>query len=159
MRAVTYRKADPTDVPALARLRLDDEPGGASEDRMLRYVMGQHDPRHALAPRGLWMAASSGSPIGYVAGHLTTRLGCAGELQWIYVASAHRDGRVADELLRLIAAWFVERDARRVCVDAGADRARRFYERHGARPASGPWMVWEDIGGVLLAKPKSRDTE
>lgn len=98
----------------------------------------------------MWMATAGDSPVGYVAGHLTRRFNCDGELQWIYVVPDQRRNHVASELLRLLARWFVEQNARRVCVDVGDDAARPFYRRHGAVDLNKHWMVWNDIGDVLI---------
>lgn len=73
----------------------------------------------------MWVALQGDTPIGYVAGHLTRRFGCDGELQWIYVVREHRRAHVASRLLHLLAHWFLEHDARYVCVDGGDDAARR----------------------------------
>jgi GNAT superfamily N-acetyltransferase len=116
---------------------------------MSRYLTGEHHPQQALMPRGIWLAADGESPIGYVAGHLTRRFGCDGELQWIYVVPEYRRSKVASRLLRLLAEWFLEHHARRICVDVGDDDARLFYGRHGAVDLNRHWMVWNDIGGVL----------
>jgi GNAT superfamily N-acetyltransferase len=116
---------------------------------MRRYLAGEHHPQHALRPRVLWMGSDADSPIGYVAGHLAHRFGCDGELQWIYVVPSHRGTQVASELLRLLAGWFVEHRAHRVCLDVGDDRARPFYRKHGAVDLDRHWMVWDDIGAVL----------
>jgi ribosomal protein S18 acetylase RimI-like enzyme len=149
MAAVFYRKADLADVPALARIRREGEAGGAPEERMMRYLAGEHHPQRALLPRVMWMAAETESPIGYVAGHLTHRFGCDGELQWIYVVREWRGGQVAAELLRLLAAWFVQHKALRVCVDVGNEHARRFYKRHGAEDLNKHWLLWNDISAVF----------
>ena len=144
-----FRRAALADVPALAHLRRDGEAGGASPDRMTRYLAGEHHPQEALLPRAMWLAEEGGTPVGYIAGHLTRRFGCDGELQWIYVVPEHRRTRVATKLLRLLAQWFLVYDARSVCVDVGDDSARPFYRRHGAVDLSKHWMVWKDIGVVL----------
>jgi GNAT superfamily N-acetyltransferase len=149
MATIQYRTADRADVSRVAHLRREGEAGGASEDRMSRYLAGEHHPQQALAPRAMWIAADGESPIGYVAGHLTRRFGCDGELQWIYVVPAHRRAQIASKLLRILAEWFLEHGARRVCVDVGDDNARPFYARHGAVNLNRHWMVWNDIGGVL----------
>ena len=151
MAGVHFRRADLRDVPALARLRREGEAGGASEDRMRRYLEGEHHPQQALPPRAMWVATDGESPIGYIAGHLTRRFGCSGELQWIYVVAEHRGTQVAPELLRLLAAWFVEQDALRVCVNVGDTRAGRFYKRHGAVTLSQHWLVWDDIRSVVAS--------
>jgi GNAT superfamily N-acetyltransferase len=87
--------------------------------------------------------------VGYVAGHLSRRFGCDGELQWIYVIPERRRTHVATELVRLLARWFLDQGARRICVDVGGEEARWFYERHGAVPLKPHWMMWNDIGEVL----------
>jgi ribosomal protein S18 acetylase RimI-like enzyme len=97
----------------------------------------------------MWLAMEEGTPIGYVTGHLTRRFGCEGELQWIYVVPEYRGTPIATELLCLLATWFVEQGARRVCVDVGNERARRFYRRHGADNLNEHWLVWNDISAVL----------
>ena len=116
---------------------------------MARYLAGTHHPQEALQAREMWLVSVDGSAIGYVAGHLTRRFECDGELQWIYVAPEARGTPVAGELLRIMARWFVAQGARRICVDVGDERARRFYRRHGAVEISQHWMTWDDIGTVL----------
>ena len=147
MTAVQYRKADLADVSELVGLPREGEAGG--DPRMLRYLAGEHHPQQALLPRAMWMAAEGRSPIGYVAGHLTRRFGCDGELQWIYVVSQYRRTQVGSKLLRFLAGWFLEHGAHRICVDVGDDEARPFYERHGAVELNQHWMVWNDIGRIL----------
>ncbi len=61
----------------------------------------------------------------------------------------HRGTEAASELLRILAAWFVERSAPRVCVDVGDEHAGRFYRRHGAVDLAKHWLVWNDIGTLL----------
>ena len=146
---VVYRQAVLADIPALAKLRQPGEGGGTSEDRMRRYLAGKHHPREALLPRVMWIAMEQESPIGYAAGHLTRRLDCDGELQWIYVVPERRGSEVAAKLLHLIATWFVRENARRVCVDPGNEKARLFYRRHGAVDLNKHWMVWNDVSEIL----------
>lgn len=150
---IAYDVAAASDVAALAALRSAGEAGGASAERMARYLAGTHHPQQALKPRVIYMASAEARPIGYVAGHLTKRYGCDGELQWIYVAPDYRGSGVAAELLRLLAVWFSEHDAARVCVDVGDVSGRRFYEKFGAEPLNEHWMVWTDIGAVLRSGP------
>jgi GNAT superfamily N-acetyltransferase len=149
MDTVRYRIANLSDVPRVAGLRRDGEAGGDPPERMARYLAGVHHPQQALPPRVMWIAERGDAPIGYVAGHLTRRFGCDGELQWIYVVPEHRRTGVASTLVRLLAEWFVAQHARRVCVDVGDDAARPFYRRHGAVELNRHWMVWDDIGVVL----------
>jgi ribosomal protein S18 acetylase RimI-like enzyme len=151
-----YREAHPSDVPAIVVMRADW--GGDAErqgGRMARYLAGEHHPRHALRPRVMFVACDGHSIAGYIAGHLTRRFGCDGELEWIHVAPAYRGTGVAAELLRRLVAWFGARGAARVCVDVTPDNAaaRRFYARHGAHPLQPSWMVWDDIAAVPTIPP------
>ncbi|MGI8498478.1 MAG: GNAT family N-acetyltransferase [Gemmatimonadaceae bacterium] len=139
MAAIHYRKAELMDVPQLVHLPREGEAG--RDHRMLRYLAGEHHPQKALGPRAIWMAAEGESPIGYVAGHLTRRFGCDGELQWIYVVPEHRRAQVGSKLLRLLAGWFHEHGAQRICVDVGDDDARPFYSSHGAVELNRHWMA------------------
>lgn len=146
---MNYRVVERDDVSVLARLRREGEGGGGSEGRMTRYLAGEHHPHQALLPRIMYMATDGDAPTGYIAGHLTERFGCDGELQWIYVVENYRGTEVALELLILLAAWFTEHKAHRICVDVGSERSRNFYRRHGAEDFKPHWLVWNDIGTVL----------
>ena len=149
MAALLYRRVGLADVPLLIELPREGEAGG--DRRMPQYLAGEHHPQNALLPRAMWMATDGDdTPVGYVAGHLTRRFDCDGELQWIYVVPDHRRTHVASELLALVAGWFVENGARRVCVDVGSEDARPFYRYHGAVELNKHWMVWEDIGQSLV---------
>ena len=151
MSTVQFRQADKTDIPAMARIRIEGEGGGASEERMARYLDGEHHPQQALRPRVAYVALDGEALLGYIAGHLTRRYGCDGELQWIYVVPEYRGSGVASELLCLLARWFVTQSASRVCVDHDpANRvARRFYTRHGAAHLNEHWLAWTDIKVAL----------
>jgi ribosomal protein S18 acetylase RimI-like enzyme len=118
---------------------------------MARYLKGRHHPQHALMPRVIFVAMEGDSVVGYVAGHLTGRFGCHGELQWIYVAAEFRRGGVGSELLRMLASWFAGQGASRVCVNVAAANAvgRRFYARHGAETLNEHWLVWGDMRVVV----------
>jgi GNAT superfamily N-acetyltransferase len=116
---------------------------------MSRYLAGEHHPQQALPPRVMFIADEPGQALGYIAGHLTRRFACDAELQWIYVRRDRRGSDAAAGLLRVLARWFLERGARRVCVDVGDARAGRFYQKHGARRLDRHWMVWDDVGVVL----------
>lgn len=143
-----YREASAGDVAEMARIReAGGWEGGAGPERMARYLAGEHHPQQALAPRVIYVAEAGGSMTGFIAGHLTLRFGCDGELQWIFVLPGERGAGVADGLFDRLAAWFAGRDARRVCVNVEPDnpRARAFYARHGARPFHPYWMMWDDI--------------
>jgi ribosomal protein S18 acetylase RimI-like enzyme len=72
-------------------------------------------------------------------------------LQWINVAKERRGGGIAGELLRRLAAWFVEQKASKICVDVQPTNlaARKFYRRHGATDLNPHWLVWNDIRVAL----------
>jgi len=118
---------------------------------MARYLEGLQHPQHALAPRVVYVAVENDSVVGYVAGHLTRRYDCDGELQWIYVVAEHRRRRVGSELVRMLASWFANQKASRICVNVAPAnaRARSFYTRQGAENLNEHWMVWSEINVVL----------
>ena len=152
--AVEYREAVLADVEELARIRATEwgtEPYW--RDRISGYMRGELHPQHALAPRVVFVAAQGVVIVGFIAGHLTRRFGCDGELEWINVIAARQRTGVAGELLRLLATWFADRQARRVCVDVDPQNgpARAFYRRHGAEHLNPHWLVWPDIGSVTAA--------
>lgn len=114
----------------MASCRLSDSAAGPADGRMGAYFNGLHHPQQALPARIGYVAIMDQRVAGYIAGHLTTRHGCAGEVQYLFVEPAARRKAVATRLLRLLASWFVENDARRVCVclDADSPSARPFYQ-------------------------------
>ena len=145
---IECRQAVVADVPEIERMRLPDTGAGPADPRMALYLAGDHHPQQALPPRVIYIAVGAGSIVGYIGGHLTRRYDCDGELQYLYVAPANRGSDVATGMLQLLWAWFLERGARRVCVDVEPDneRARGFYMKHGATVLNSHWLVWPDIG-------------
>jgi GNAT superfamily N-acetyltransferase len=121
--------------------------------RITGFLDGSLNPQQALAPRVAYVACDGERMIGFIAGHLTRRFGCDGELEWINVIPAHRGTGVATELLRLLANWFESRSAKRICVDVGSDASRRFYEKNGAESLNPHWMVWQDISAAVSPNP------
>jgi GNAT superfamily N-acetyltransferase len=119
--------------------------------RIAGYLDGSQDPRNSLSTREAFVALVENEVVGFVAGHLTHRHGCTGELEWINVARTHRGRGIASALLHAIAAWFVEANATKVCVDVVPANlsARRLYESHGARELNPHWLVWDDIGTIV----------
>lgn len=153
------RIATQADVDAMARIR--SEGGweeGAPAERMGLYLAGRHHPQHALPARSMYVAEDyeDNAMLGFVAGHLTTRYSCDGELQWIYVLPEHRGSGVADALLQRMNEWFLSNDARRICVnvDPRNQVARRFYERNGAQELNEYWMVWQDLQATQTAEAR-----
>ena|ERR1700693_1819676 len=152
MSAVRYRLADKSDVPAMARIRAGE--WGTEEywkARISGYLDGKVHPQHALMPRVIYAALENDAVIGFIAGHLTRRFACDGELEWIDVIPERHGSGVASELLRWLAAWFAEQKASRICVDVDPANtiARRFYMRHAAVTLNEHWLVWNDIKVVL----------
>ena len=58
--------------------------------RMAAYLNGDHHPQKALPPRVGYVAEAGGAVVGYIAGHLTTRNGCAAEVQYLFVSPDYR---------------------------------------------------------------------
>jgi len=145
---VKIRPAEPGDFPAMASIRAGEWQSDAFWlDRIGGYLAGVHSPQHALAPRAAWVALRGDSVAGFVAGHLTRRFDCDGELQWINVAAGYRGKGIADQLLAVMLDWFRQHNAARVCVNVepGSEIARRFYARHGAVPMGPHWMLWRNL--------------
>lgn len=145
------REATVADVPAMARIRIGDAEAGPADPRMGAYLQGTHHPRDALAPRIAFLASQGDEPVGYIAGHLSTRFDCDGEVQYLYVAKEYRRRGAAAALLNALAGWFVQHEASRICVDVepGNEAARSFYKRNGAVDLKPSWLVWNEIGRVL----------
>ena len=159
MKAVLYRESEESDIPAMARIRaVEWETEEYWRRRIARYLKGELHPRQALKPRISYVALQDDDVVGFIAGHLTERYQCDGELEWINVVPERRGSAVASELLRRLAEWFAEKKALRVCVDVEPDNlaARRFYTRYGARPLNPHWLVWEDIRAVLGQLDRNR---
>ena len=149
---VGYRCARRSDIPAMAEIRVAD---WGTEDywrqRILQYLTHELYPRKALRPRVSFVCVERKRIVGLIAGHLTRRFGCDGELEWISIRPQYRGRGIASELLRHLAEWFVAHDARRVCIDVEPSNqiARRFYARRGAENLKPHWMVWKAIRGVV----------
>lgn len=146
---ILYRPATLLDVSAMAELRRERWANAPDwELRLAAYLSGEHHPRHALRPRVAIVAEENYQIVGFIAGHLTRRYNCQGELQWINVAEPRRRHGIATGLLGQLADWFSDYGAHRVCVDVQPRNigARAFYARHGAEPLNDHWMVWNNIG-------------
>lgn len=159
MSMVHYREADKSDIVAMACIKASE--WGTEEYWMARitgYMERDLHPQKALMPRVVYAAEEKGSVVGFIAGHLTQRYNCDGELEWINVIPERRGDGVASELLRLLAEWFAKQNASRICVDVDPANtiARRFYARHGAEHLNEHWMVWNDIDTLLREEPRSK---
>jgi len=144
--AITIKLATESDIPSLARLR---SLGWGDIDywmpRVAAYMNGENNPQKALPQRIVYAAADGDIIAGFIAGHLTKRLDCEGELQWIDVDTKYRRKGVASELVRVLAKWFEDQGAHKICVDPGNENAREFYVANGAENLNAHWMYWKDI--------------
>lgn len=127
--------------------RASDPEWGPADPRTGAYLDGKHHPQKALLPRVAFIALDGNAVVGYIAGHLTERYACEGELQYLWVAIAHRGCSIATHLLHLLAKWFNHQGATRVCVDVLPENvvARSFYKRHRALDLNTHWLVWDDF--------------
>ena len=152
MAILKFRQAQLSDIPTMARIRAEEwETEEYWNKRICAYMAGELDPKFALKPRVSYVCCEDDLLVGFVAGHLTTRHNCAGELEWINVIREKRGSGAASGLLRILAEWFVLQNALKICVDVEPSNgiARKFYGRHGAVDLEPHWMVWNDIRVVL----------
>ncbi len=150
-----YRIATIADVPGMAAIRA--EKWGTEEywiNRITNYLNCVHHPQHALLPRIIFVALDGEMGVGFIAGHLTRRFECDGELEWINVAEAYKRKGIASQLLQLLAEWFIQQKALKICVnvDPANAPAQKFYRAHGAYTMNEYWLVWDDIR-LALEKP------
>lgn len=151
---IKYRMANDPDIPQMACLRA--EQWGTEdywEERISGYIRGDKNPQQSLAPRIIYSATKDEAVIGFIAGHLTKRFGCEGELQWINVAPDYRGLGIASRLLQQLTTWFISQSALYICVNCAPDNAigQKFYRQHGAETLNEHWLIWKDIG-VTLSK-------
>lgn len=85
---IEFREATTADVAAMTQCRLEDPTLYPADPRMAAYFDGRHHPQQALLPRVGYVALAENQVMGYIAGHLTTRHGCGGEVQYLFVAPA-----------------------------------------------------------------------
>ena len=91
MHTVLYRLANKFDIPAMAHIRADDwEKEEYWRIRISRYMNCELHPQDALTPRVTYVALEDAAVVGFIAGHLTRRYACDGELEWINVIAARR---------------------------------------------------------------------
>jgi GNAT superfamily N-acetyltransferase len=143
---VTIRIAEPSDISAMASMRaLQWGTEQYWHNRITLYLAGELSPQQALAARTAFVAVDGGEIVGFIAGHLTRRFQCDGELEWIDTIEQRRRQGIAGFMLRTIAHWFEQQGAFKVCVDPGNAIARAFYTRYGSQPLNQHWMVWHNI--------------
>jgi GNAT superfamily N-acetyltransferase len=149
---IRFREATATDAVDMARCHVADPANTVADSRMGAYFDGIHHPQQALPARVGYVAMIDDAIVGYIAGHRTTRHGCDGELQYLFVSPLHRRHGIATALLRLLANWFHSQSAQKVCValaDDSPTEAKPFLETVGASPLKKYWYVWEDIGAAF----------
>ena len=112
---ISVREASGSDVELMEQSR-NLHGAGPADERMGAYFRGLHHPHKALLPRTGYIAMADNKPVGYTAGHLTTRFGYAGELQYLFVAPPYRRRGIGRRLVTSLANWFVAQGALRVCV-------------------------------------------
>jgi GNAT superfamily N-acetyltransferase len=147
---ISFREASVSDVQLMEQSR-SLHGSGRADERMSAYFRGLHYPQNALLPRTGYIAMADNKPVGYTAGHLTTRFGYTGELQYLFVALPYRRRGIGRRLVKSLASWFVAQDALRVCVcvDLESEPAAPFYASLGASPFRPSWYAWEDIAAVF----------
>jgi ribosomal protein S18 acetylase RimI-like enzyme len=147
---ILYREATKQDILFLAKIRAKNS---GTEESWISRISGYMDctvhPQQALKPRIMYIVSDNDKIIGFIAGHLTRRFECDGELEWIDVIKEYRRNGIAWELVKLLAKWFIEQKAYTICVDPGNETARQFYRKNGAEPLNNHWMVWKDIRATL----------
>jgi GNAT superfamily N-acetyltransferase len=151
--AFCNRQAQLSDIPQMAEIRAAD--WGTEEywrERILQYMSGTLHPREALPARVAFVCVDQERVVGLIAGHLTRRFGCDGELEWVSVRPEYRNRGIASQMLRRLAEWFITQNAKAVCVDVEPSNraARQFYVRKGAEDLKPHWMVWKEIGAAVI---------
>jgi ribosomal protein S18 acetylase RimI-like enzyme len=152
--SIKYRIANDSDIPGMACLRSEQWGPGTEEiweKRISGYLQGEANPQQSLATRIIYVATKDEEVVGFIAGHLTRRFGCEGELQWINVGLEYRGVGIASQLLQQLAAWFAGQKALQICVNCASDNAigQRFYRRHGAQNLNEHWLIWKDIAVLI----------
>ena len=120
----------------------------AAINRWKAYMRKEHHPRDAKDSRIVYVSVINGEIVGFVAGHLTKRLGLEGELQSIYVLPEHQGQRIGTQLVVALAKWFKKCNATGVCVDH-KDGSEGFYIKLGATFNDHGWLVWDNFLDVL----------
>ncbi|WP_343673887.1 GNAT family N-acetyltransferase [Chitinophaga sp.] len=150
--------ANDSDIPGMAWLRAEQWGEGTEDfwaERISGYIRGDVNPQQSLATRIMYVATKDEEVVGFIAGHLTQRFGCDGELQWINVGREYRGLGISSKLLHQLAAWFISQKALYICVNCAPDNTigQKFYKRHGAESLNEHWLIWKDIS-VLFKDTK-----
>lgn len=150
MENIIYRQVSAEDFIQLAKIRaLRSGSIEYWEDRIRNYSLGLINPQQALLPRIIYVAVYNERVVSFIAGHLTTRFNCDGELQWIDTLPEFQHKGIASHLVKQLAAWFINNNVYKVCVDPGNELARNFYAKNGATDLNDHWMFWNDIRMIV----------
>ena len=93
-----------------------------------------------MQERVIFIAEDNNKIIGFIAGHLTQRYNCDGELQWINVNEAYRNKGIGFEMICILNKWFIQHNAFKICVDPGNELARKFYKKYEAEDLNQHWL-------------------
>lgn len=106
MATIQYREAQHGDIAAMAEIRAGDWGTQEQWSKTIRqYIDCEHHPREAWLLRACFVCVTGDQIVGLIAGHLTRRFDCDGELQWISVRPEYRKRGIAAQLLKRLAAW------------------------------------------------------
>ena len=162
-----YSEANKDDVPGIVDVRIKsiiasfvcsrgesvgrvDQEFAQYSERWLAYMNGEWNPQKATSERIVYKATNDGMIVGFIAGHLTTRLDCDGELQSIFILREWQRKGIGGELLKKLGHWFIENKVHRVCVNVAPENPYRvFYQKHGAEEINAHWLVWNNIRTTL----------
>jgi len=146
MSEILYRLATAEDIVSLTNIRAKHrETTEFWIYSISSYLDNSRSPQKALKTRIIYTASINAIVIGFISGHLSTRYGCQGELQWLDVLEEYRRQGIATELLNILLDWFRNQNAYKICVDPGDEIARGFYISNGAKNLNEHWLHWENI--------------
>lgn len=133
------------DLPALCRLRAEYQGHLLEwEPRIAAYIIGQLTPAFGLEPRAVFVAVDEHNDVvGFIAGHLSKRFHCDGEIYWLNVQADRRGQRIADLLLSALFGWFAQHNAHKLCIEVppSSESARKLLARHNAQPIGPLWLT------------------
>jgi GNAT superfamily N-acetyltransferase len=132
------------DLPAMCRLRAEYQGHLLEwEPRIAAYMIGQLTPAFGLEPRTVFLAVDDNEVVGLIAGHLSRRFHCQGEIYWLNVQADRRGHRIAGQLLAALFDWFAQQNAARICIEVppSNDSARKLLARHNAEPLGPLWFL------------------
>jgi len=141
---ITIEPATLNDLPAMCRLRAEYQGHLLEwEPRIAAYMIGQLTPAFGLEPRAVFVAVDDNEVVGFIAGHLSKRFHCHGEIYWLNVQADRRGHRIADQLLAALFDWFAQHDATRLCIEVppSNESARKLLARHNAQSIGPLWLT------------------